>query len=270
MNSHWLGLRGLYERGVEFLESATNEYLLKSSPEADGLDPSLVPFTDPGTHIAEQYKTLVTKLFVTPEPEDRPKSLAILSAQPNDGKTTTALNIAATLVTAFKQKVVVIDSDLRRPSIHQYLGIKKTPGLVDILQGTQDYRAFIESPVVRGLFVIPAGAATDSPGSLLNSAGLKVLLSRLTGKFDVVIFDTPPVMRTADAQAVGALCDYRLFVVKAGATPKHSVEEALSVLQGTAAMPDSCLLTNSRRMLDYYSYWTNPSYRSYYQDTQTY
>jgi capsular exopolysaccharide synthesis family protein len=268
MNSGMLRLRGLFERGVEILESAASEYILKPGTTEDGIDPSVIPYSDESSHIAEQYKTLCTKIFVAVEADKRPKSLAVLSSQPNDGKTTTAVNLAATMATSFKQKVIVIDSDLRRPSVHRYLGLPKGPGLVEILQGIQDYRQFTEKPAVRNLYVIPAGGATDSPGTLLNSVGMKVLLSRLTGKFDVVIFDTPPVMRTADAQAVGALCDYRLFVIKAGVTPRHAIDEAFTTLNGTSAMPHSCILSNARRALDYYSYWTNKSYREYYQETQ--
>lgn len=260
----------LWQKGCEVFESATNEYVIKAGPTKDGFEPSVIPFSDASSHIAEQYKTLCAKIFLSDE-ENRPKTLAVMSAQPNDGKTTTAVNIAATLATSFKQKVMLIDSDLRRPKMHTFFHVDRKPGLKEILEGTQDYRKFTEEAAIgKNLYLITAGGSCESPGLALNSAGMKVLLSRLVGKFDVVIFDTPPVMRAADAQAIGSLCDYCLFVVKEGVTPKHMVEEALTSLAGTGAVPDACILTNAKRTLDYYSYWTNSSYREYYQETQPY
>lgn len=270
MSTGLFTFKDLVQRGKALIDAAAHEYTLKEEFTTDGVDPSVIPFSDASSHIAEQYKMLCTKIFLSDENKQRPKSLAVMSAQPSDGKTTTAVNIAATLATSFKQKVILIDSDLRRPRMHSFFDIPRSPGLKEVLEGVQDYRKFTEEPAVRNLHVIPAGNPCESPAVLLNSAGMKVLLSRLAGKFDVILFDTPPIMRAADAQALGALCDYRLFVVKQGVTPKHMIEEALSTLAGTGASPDSCVVTNVQRALDYYSYWTNRSYREYYQETKPY
>lgn len=249
------------------LERFFLDYSLKTHRTDDGIDPHVVAYSDPNSLIAEQYKALCTKLFVG-NTETAMKTVAVTSSQPGEGKTTTVSNLAAALASNFKQKVIIIDADLRRPAIHKFFGIPKSPGLVDILKGSADYRQFTEEPAVRNLFVIPAGSPTENPGGLLNSIGIKVLLSRIASKFDIVIFDTSPVLKTADAQAVGAFCDAVLFVVKANVTPRHMIEDAFATLKDTSGMPHACLLTNTRRVLDYYSYWTNPDYRHYYNESQ--
>ncbi len=243
------------------------DYSLQRHRTPDGVDPHVVAYSDPNSLIAEQYKALCTKLFVG-SAETKLKVVAVTSSQPGEGKTTTVSNLAATLASNFKQKVIIIDTDLRRPAIHKFFGVPKSPGLVDILKGSADYRQFTEEPAVRNLYVIPAGSPTENPGSLLNSAGIKVLLSRIASKFDIVILDTSPVLKTADAQAVGAYCDAVLFVVKANVTPRHMIEDAFATLQDTSGMPHACIMTNTRRVLDYYSYWTNPDYRRYYRESQ--
>ena len=253
----------LFRNGVLF------DYLLKEDRTEDGVDPHVVAYSDPNSLIAEQYKALCTKLFVNKRKSEL-KTVAITSAQPGEGKTTTVANLAATLSANFKQKVMVIDTDLRRPALHTFFGIDKSPGLVDILKGKVDYQQFVENPIIRNLHIIPAGSSVSNPGVLLNSTALKVLLTRMAGKFDVVLFDTSPVLKTADVQAVGSLCDSVIFVVKAGVTPRHMIEDAFTVLKGTSGMPDACILTNTKRVLDYYSYLTNPNYRQYYLEAQSY
>lgn len=249
----------------QMIRSVSAEFFLNSSRSSDGIDPHIVSFVDPDSYVSEQYKVLCTKIFGKNGEKVAPRSIVITSAQPGDGKTVTACNIAATLVKNFKQRVLLIDADLRRPAIHSYFGIPRSPGLTDILKGTIGYQQFVEEPAIRNLNIIPAGTETSNPGGLLSSIGLKVLLSRISNKFDTVIFDTSPVLKTADAQIIGAYSDSVYFVVKAGVTPRHMVEEAFALLKDTPGAPAGCIMTNNQRIPDYYSYWTNPHYRHYYR-----
>ena len=248
----------------KWISKLSLDYVVGEKRTGDGISPEVVAYSDPNSVIAEQYKAICSKFFAASSDEKPFRSLAVTSSQPAEGKTTTVANLAAILSTNFKKKVMIIDADLRRPAIHKFFGIPKSPGLVDILKGTADFRQFTAEPAVRNLFVIPAGSYTDNPGGLLNSVGIKVLLTRISSSFDIVIFDTSPALKTADAQAVGALCDKNLFVAKAGVTPQHMIEESFATLADTSGMPDACIVTNTNRVLDYYSYWTNPSYREFY------
>ncbi len=249
---------------MKLFERFSTDYSLKPRRTDDGIDPHVVAFSDPNSYVAEQYKALCNKIFTKHEGGLAYKTVVITSAQPGDGKTTTASNLAATLAKNFKQKVLLIDGDLRRPAVHTFFGIPKSPGLTDILKGSIGHQQFVEEPAVRNLYIIPAGSDTGNPGGLLNSIAIRVLLTRIASKFDTIIFDTSPVLKTADAQSLGAHTDAVLFVVKAGVTPKHMIEDAFALLKDTSGMPSACIMTNTRRMLDYYSYWTNPHYRQYY------
>lgn len=248
----------------QVINRISSDYFLPPGRTEDGIDRSIVSLSDPNCLISEQYKSICTKLFWTPEGKQDYKTLLFTSAQPGDGKTTTACNVAATLAQNFRQKVLLIDADLRRPAVHNYFGLPRSPGLSDILRGTIDHVSFIQSPAVRDLYVIPAGSATNNPSHLLNSLALKVLLEKLKSEFDVVIFDTSPVLKAADAQVLGGHCDAVLFVIKANSTPKHMVDDSLALLKDTSAMPKATIMTNTSRAIDYYSYWTNADYRQYY------
>ena len=257
------------ERIKDFCDRFTFQYVIPEEFTEEGLDGHLVAITDPESYIAEQYKALCSK-FISTTQNEAARSILVTSAQPGEGKTTTVCNLAATLALTFHKKVLVIDTDLRRPAIHSYCNIPKEPGLREVLEGKVPLGYFTLKALVSGLYVIPSGAGGGSPSEMLNSDRMKRLLSSVYEQFDHVILDAPPVLKAADAHAIGAMSDYVLFVVEAGATPRAMIEEAFSLLENTGAMPKGCVLNSAERAPDYYSLWTNSRYREYYLNKYDY
>lgn len=250
----------------EILQKYNTRYVAPITKTKDGVDPQVVSYSDRLSSVSEQYRAVCCKLINNPSD----KIITITSSQPQEGKTTTSCNLAATFSSSLSLKTLLIDADLRRPRVHDLLGIDREPGLSDIVNGKIEAKELIKSPSVRGLYVIPAGKPTSSPEVLLNSDKFKNLLKELRAQFDRIIIDTPPVLKTADVQAVGPFSDSILFVVQSGVTPKHMVEEAFSILKNTKTSPTACILTNTERMPNYYSLITKPVYRDHYLNKSYY
>jgi capsular exopolysaccharide synthesis family protein len=246
----------------EVLRNMSSHYQLKTTKTHDGIDPHVVSYSDRSSQISETYRGIASRISA----HKGRKSILVTSSLPQEGKTTTACNLAATFSSTLGEKTLLIDADLRRPRIHELMGCRKTPGLSDLLQGKVSIERALEGSKVRELSIITSGTPTSTPEVLLNSEEMMVLMHELSARFDRIIVDTPPVLKSADVQAIGPLMDFRIFIVKSGVTPEHIIKESMNALKDTASMPDTCLLTNAEKIPDYYSYFTQYSYRNYYSN----
>jgi len=237
-------------------------YIVKQERTEDGVDGRVVSYLDKSSYIAEQYKVLRTNLYSLAV-EKPIKTLVVTSSQAQEGKTVTSSNMAFTLSMDKEKKVLLIDTDFRRPAIHNIFGIPRKPGFADILEGRVDIESFIAKPVIGDLFIIPAGTIQPNPSELFISTKLKSVLDRLKESFDYIICDSPPVLNVTDASILGAVCDAVLFVVKAGVTQKNMIEEAFNMLSEAQARPKGCILTNVHFLLDSYYYFYRYKYYKY-------
>ena len=188
-----------------------------------------VPF-----EFAEAYKALRTNFnFVAGN--DNCKKIVITSAVPNEGKTSVAINLAISLVQVGK-RVLLLDTDLRNPSLHRYLNLKRDGGygLSSILVGSVDAQSCVVETLL-GFDVIPGGLTPPNPVELMSSAGMKALLEDMQEKYDIVICDTPPVGLVIDAAALSSQCDGVLFVVRQKMAKKNQVLGAIHKLQSVNA-----------------------------------
>ncbi len=237
-------------------------YVIKHSRTEDGVDGRLVSYSDPSSFIAEQYKVLRTNLYSL-SPGKKIQSLLITSSQAQEGKTITSCNLAYTLSLDTEKKTIIIDADLRRPSVHHILGISRKPGFSDLLSGEVDPDIFLTKPAIGKLFVIPAGSIKAAPSEILSTAKVKDLIDNLKKRFDYIIFDSPPVLNVTDACILGALCDAVIFVIKAGVTQKSMIEEAFHTLIDAQAKPKATILTSVHFLLDSYYYFYRYKYYKY-------
>jgi len=185
--------------------------------------------TDPATANAsvEQYRRLATILFQL-QAERGIKTVMISSALPREGKTLTATNLALTLAESHKRRVLLIDGDLRRPSLHEVFGIPNTSGLADGLRAETSQLPLIR--VTSLLTVLPAGPLDSNPMAGLTSDRLPAVLREARERFDWVILDSPPVGLLSDASLLAGLVDGVILVVGAGATGYQLVLKAISDL----------------------------------------
>jgi len=219
---------------------------------------ALVGHDDPRSAFAEAYRSVRTALqFSTAS--GVPRLLTVTSAMTGEGKTTTALSLAIQFAQAGK-RTLLIEADLRKPSLHRALQLDNQVGLTNYLAGGGAQPVDIAKPThIPDLFVIPSGPLPPNPAELLSSARMVELLGLATGKFDQVILDSPPLLGLADALIIGNLCEGTLLTVEMGSTPRGYALGALKRLRGARVHVLGAILTKLEARAGTYGY-----YRSYY------
>jgi capsular exopolysaccharide synthesis family protein len=175
----------------------------------------------------EQYRRLAAALHDS-QVEKGLKTVMITSAVPREGKTLTVVNLGLTLSESYGRRVLLIDADLRRPSIHEVLKVPNERGLSDVLGSSRGELPLIQ--MSQRLWVLPAGRAEHSPLAGLSSGRMHTILEEVSSRFDWVLIDTPPVGLLSDAQVLGRLVRAAVFVIRAGVTPFAAVEKAMADL----------------------------------------
>ena len=219
---------------------------------------ALVGHDDPRSVFAEAYRSVRTALqFSTAS--GVPRLLTVTSAMAGEGKTTTALSLAIQFAQAGKQ-TLLIEADLRKPSLHRILNLDNQVGLTNYLAGGGAQPVDIAKPThIANLFAVPSGPLPPNPVDLLSSARMVELLSLAAGKFDQVILDSPPLLGLADALIIGNLCEGTLLTVEMGNTPRGYALGALKRLRGARVHMLGAILTKLEARAGAYGY-----YRSYY------
>jgi capsular exopolysaccharide synthesis family protein len=158
------------------------------------------------------------------------RTIVITSPNKGDGKSLTAANLALTMAQEFQQRVLLVDGDLRRPTLHSLFGIADTPGLSDVLAGGAALDDALVTLPQHALTILPSGPAPSHPAELLGSTAMRRALDALRTRFDRVLIDMPPVAPLADVSIALGMVDGLLMIVRAGVTPKPAIERALSGL----------------------------------------
>jgi capsular exopolysaccharide synthesis family protein len=175
---------------------------------------NLITDVNPRSPISEAYRILRTNVDFSMI-DNELRSLMVTSAGPGEGKTTTVANLAITYAQTGK-KVVVIDADMRKPTMHHCFSISNRVGLSNILTGQVKLEEGLKESHINGLFVIPSGTIPPNPSEILGSKRMEALLDELKEKYDLIIFDTPPALVVADAQITASLCDGVILVIDSG------------------------------------------------------
>jgi len=194
------------------------------------VDSAVVSLTKPASSAAEQYRVLYHRLERLRAL--RPlKTVAFTSALSGEGKTITAVNLALAAAAANPdRKVLLVDCDLRRPKVHEYLGLRAQPGLTEVLRGEAEVGQAVRRFASTRLAVLPAGSAAEDAADLLHSSRTRHLLSLCAEHFDEIYLDAPPCLPFADANILSTQCQGVVMVVKAGATSSRRVAQALANL----------------------------------------
>jgi capsular exopolysaccharide synthesis family protein len=183
---------------------------------------------NPRSAFVEAYLVILANLELSTA-QGAPKSLAVISTRPGEGASTTAIALAQTLARA-RRKVVLMDANLRSPSIHSAFGLTNGSGLSDLLSGGDDIEAVLRPTGHEGLSAITAGAEPPNPADLLIGERLQQLVKELQDRFDHVIVDCPPALGLADAPLIAAAVQNVVYVVQARSAPTSMVRMALGQL----------------------------------------
>jgi capsular exopolysaccharide synthesis family protein len=190
------------------------------------LNPLLVAGLAPKSLAAEQYRSLRTRLTHAEGPGGL-RIVLVTSPQKGEGKSVTAANLSLTMAQELQRRVVLVEADLRKPSLQHLFGLPPGPGLSEYLAGAVDLKDAMKFLPDHNLTIITAGAAPVNPAELLGSTAMRRMLDHLRARFDRVILDTPPVLPLADVAILAPLVDGSMMVVRAGYTPKPALENAL-------------------------------------------
>jgi protein-tyrosine kinase len=181
-----------------------------------------------GSLATEQYRRAVAILHHA-QREQNVRVVMVASALPGEGKTLTSINLALTISESYQRSVLLIDADLRRPMIHQVLGLKNRSGLNGVLKAPEERKVSV-SAFSKTLSVLTAGRPDPDPMSGLISHRMRRVLEEARERYEWVIIDTPPVALLPDANLLAAMVDAAVLVIGAGSTPYPAVERAINAL----------------------------------------
>lgn len=193
----------------------------------------LIVQSDPHSPRAEAFRRLRTNVQFLDVGEAK-KTFVVTSALPGEGKSTTTINLAIALAEA-GSRVVLVDADLRRPSVAKYLGMEGSAGLTTVLIGRASAEDVVQPWGNGRLSVLPSGQIPPNPSELLGSSAMTALLSELAAAYDVVLLDTPPLLPVTDAAVLAKVTNGALVVVGAGKVHKQQFAEALGSLETVGA-----------------------------------
>ncbi len=224
----------------------------------------LATIAQPQSVVSEAYRALRTSILLSTSKQP-PQTILVSSGQPREGKTTTALNLAITLAQR-GDRVVLVDTDLRRPRVHRAFGLTNDRGLSSFLAGNSPVdelpRAIRQIP---NLFVITSGPTPPNPAELLSCEPLEELFAELRRQFDFIVLDSPPAITVADGMILAAHADGVMLVVHGGVTTRETLKHTTKLMTSVSARLIGVVLNNvDIRSVDYKYYYTY-YYGDYYR-----
>jgi capsular exopolysaccharide synthesis family protein len=221
----------------------------------------LVAFKDPKSPVSEVYRTLRTNIkFASFEREI--KTIAITSTGPNEGKSTVTSNLGIIMAQS-GHKVLIMEGDLRNPTIHKYFNLTNRHGLTNLMVEDAPYKDYLRDPEIQNLDILTGGPTPPNPAEILGSLRARKLIETLRQDYDYVLIDTPPLALVTDAALVASICDGTILVVGAGETVSQMVVKTRDLLDKAKANILGVVLNKVRRTKsDRYYYY----YHDYYSE----
>ena len=227
-----------------------------STVDEEQIDSCIVTQHDPKSPISEAYRTLRTN-FQFATIKLKPKTVMVTSAVPGEGKTTTAVNLAVTMADR-GMRVLIVDTDLRRPNVHRVLRMERGPGLADVLREGLDPKSVIRPTRIENLWIISSGRVPPNPSELIGSDQMAALMGQLGDEFDLVICDAPSVLVVTDPVLLATHVDTCMMVVSTNNARRETVIRAKKLLT-TAQVDVAGVVVNgletTRRHYYYYYYY---------------
>jgi len=221
----------------------------------------------PKSHFAESFRSLRTSLLLSTAGAP-PKIILITSATPSEGKTTTATNIAAVLAQR-DTRVLLIDADLRRPTVHHRFGLAGKTGLTTVLTGATSLQAAVQNvPEIPNLDILPSGPVPPFPTEMVGSEVMTQLLKTCAGIYSHVVIDSPPILSVTDGVILARQADAVALVVRHGKSSKHVVRRARDLL-ARAGAPVTGIILNAVDLSspEYYGYYGYSGFTYYGVDS---
>ncbi len=192
----------------------------------------IVTYNDPRSPIAEEFRKVKSTIVNMVRQGDMKKTLMVTSSLSGEGKSLTAINLAITLAQEYDHTVLLVDADLRKPSIHKYFHLSPKAGLADCLCDGLDLSSVLIRTSIGKLSFIPAGREVENPAELLGAQRMKALVHEMKTRYPdrFVIIDTPPVLPVAETRSLSTYVDGVIFVVKEGSVSLRHIDDALNAI----------------------------------------
>jgi succinoglycan biosynthesis transport protein ExoP len=210
----------------------------KDNPEREHTLPEvkeieLVNHLDPDGPLSEDYRTVRTSLLLS-HAEKPPKSIVFTSALTQEGKTATAVNLAVSFA-QLQERVLILETDLRKPRLHRLFKLRNVNGLTGYLTGKVPLKEVIHKTFIENIWLVPSGPVPPNPAELLNSKKMKDLLEEVGQIFDVVLLDSPPVLAVIDTVIISSIADAMVIVIRGGKTRRKPLVTAVEELRRARA-----------------------------------
>jgi exopolysaccharide/PEP-CTERM locus tyrosine autokinase len=222
----------------------------------------LVAINQPNSPIAEEYRRLKS-ILIKETKADFLNTIMITSSVDGEGKSITAINLAVSLAQEIDHSILLIDTDLRKPLIHKYIGIEPKYGLSEYLTQDIDVPEILIKTGIGNLVLLPAGSKAKNPVELLSSEKMKSLIKELKHRYTdrYIIIDTPPLLPFAEAIAIASYVDGIIFVVKEGHAQKKTIENAINLIKDLNILGVVYNGVNVENLDGYYPHYYYSSYK---------
>ncbi|MGJ7910838.1 CpsD/CapB family tyrosine-protein kinase [Neobacillus sp. LXY-1] len=217
---------------------------------------TLIASLDSKSPISEQYRTIRTNIQFSSVDDDI-QTLMVTSSGPSEGKSTTVANLAVVFAQQGK-KVLLVDADMRKPTVHYTFNLTNVHGLTSVLTRQMTLIDAMTGITENNLFVLPSGPIPPNPSELISSRAMDAFFREARDLFDVILFDTPPVLAVTDAQLLANKCDGTVLVVSSGKTEKEQLLKAKDLLDSAQSKLLGVVLNNKKlENTNYYYYYGN-------------
>ena len=202
--------------------------------------------------VSEQFRTLRTNINFS-MPDKELKTFLITSSSPGEGKSTVAANTAVVFAQEGK-KVLLVDADMRKPTVHYTFHLTNTLGMSNLLTRQANVAEVVKTSEIENLDIITCGPIPPNPAELLSSQTMEKVMEEMKESYDIIIFDAPPVLSVADAQILSNKCEGTILIMSAGETQKDGVLKAKEALVSSKANIIGVVMNNFQLQKDHYYY----------------
>ncbi|WP_416147687.1 CpsD/CapB family tyrosine-protein kinase [Salipaludibacillus sp. HK11] len=226
----------------------------KQNQELSDKQRALITEFDKKSAISEQYRTLRTNIQFA-SVDHKVKTIMVTSSSPSEGKSTTIANLGVVLAQQHN-KVLLVDTDLRKPTVHFTFQVPNQAGLTNVITQQEKFEDVVFETSIPRLEVLPSGPVPPNPSELLGSRAMREFITSVSKNYDYVVFDAPPVNAVTDPQILSRLVDGTIIVIRSGQTEEEHAQKAIDSLKKVEANILGAVL-NDRHMEDsqYYYYY---------------
>lgn len=215
----------------KYVEPEPEDEVQKSVPGDLVLDDKLISFFAPSSMVTEQFRRLRT-LIINPGVRNAPKIIMVASAMSGEGKSFVAVNLASIIAVELHSHALLVDCDLRNPSITRWFGLQEKKGLSDYLMGEAEIQDLLIKTSIDKLSILSGGSIQDNPVELIGSKKMKTLVQDLKSRYDdrYIIIDSSPILATTEPSVLNEMVDGIILVIKSGDTPRETIQQAVKLL----------------------------------------